>query len=650
MADDKFGRQGLSRDAEAARVLNYTKPVPGGTIDWGTPTITTIQPDDAANAGSSTNPARSDHKHAIVAASAGTIQPDDSAAEGSATSFARSDHRHANVTAAPGANSVNLSASAEGSATSFARSDHTHQLDQGIAPTWTNDHIFQAGLTTRHIMPQATDTYDLGSSTKLWRKGWLSEMDAILFAQNTITLLGGWFLISKGEGALPFDVVAADTVINFGAGASIAQNDFVLFRAAGKVEYMQIGTNYSGNSWNVTRNLDGSGANDWAGGSPYVNLGYNGTGRIELNAYDTPRIQILSQGATYNAQTEVIRLGDLNGNWGYSVATYGIALGEYAASKANMTWDATNGLRLRTYTDTVIQLDNAGNADITGKLRMPGTSSAIAIGSTPPTAANAGTGVWIDRTGLYGILSNTYQVKIDATTGKLVAGSGYVSIAADGISLSGASRASVTDVQWTGAGNDYVVKMFGRRNGNTDVEYGSFSVQCIGDAQSFTGTDSLWLYMQGGNATNDPKLTLYSHGVERLSITPLAAIFAVDVYSVAWTDYSASSTITGWSSFTTKKIMYKKVGRRVDVFFSIRGTSDSTAVSFTLPYAMNNDGMTLIGPIYCVDNNAQQSAPGTFSLGAGGSTVSCYKTWTVSGNWTNTSTKEVVGSFSYETS
>lgn len=85
-------------------------------LDWGAPTIGTIEPDDSANAGASTNPARSDHQHAIVCA-------------------------------APGANSVSLAASAEGSATSFARSDHTHNLDESITPTWAGAHAFNAGLS-----------------------------------------------------------------------------------------------------------------------------------------------------------------------------------------------------------------------------------------------------------------------------------------------------------------------------------------------------------------------------------------------------------------------------------------------------------------------------------------------------------------------
>jgi hypothetical protein len=90
-------------------------------------TPTTIQPDDAAAAGSSTTAAAADHKHAIVAATAGAIQPDDAAAEGSATSFARSDHKHSIVADVAGAIQPD-DAAAEGSATSFARSDHKHSI------------------------------------------------------------------------------------------------------------------------------------------------------------------------------------------------------------------------------------------------------------------------------------------------------------------------------------------------------------------------------------------------------------------------------------------------------------------------------------------------------------------------------------------
>jgi hypothetical protein len=288
-------------------------------------------------------------------------------------------------------------------------------------------------LKTGHHYPMATDTYDLGSSSLLWRKIYASEFDTVLFAANTVTLLGGWLIVGKDEGVLPAAVAAADTKINF--GKAVALNSFVVFRGLGQVEYMKVLTLSSGTTYDVTRNLDGSGANDWPAGAPFWVIGVNGDGWIEANAYDTPRINIWTQGATYNAKTELMRLGDLNGNWGYSTATYGAAFGEYATGKGSMTWDPTNGLRLLSGATTVIQLDQAGNADILGKLRLPGTGSALAIGATPPTAANAGTGLWLDRTGFYSLASNVYQVKIDAADGKLYAGAGVVILDVDGATI-----------------------------------------------------------------------------------------------------------------------------------------------------------------------------------------------------------------------
>ncbi len=320
-------------------------------------------------------------------------------------------------------------------------------VDPAFNFNWTGTHTFNNDVTlkgqtsARHILPELTDSYDLGSSTLLWRKGWLSELDTVVFAQNTVTLLGGWLLISKDEGTIDADVGPADTQINFGKTMTVG--DFVLFRAAGKVEYMQVGSLVSGTTYNVNRNLDGSGADAWPAGTPYAVLGQAGAGRIELNAYDTPRLQMMRQGATYNAQTELIRMGDLNGNWGYASEKWGLAIGEYASGKPNITVDQDGVLRFRLHTTEVMRFEG-GNADLTGKLRMPGTSSAIAIGSTPPTASNAGTGIWIDRTGLYSLLSGTYQVKIDATDGKLYAGNGEIIIDNTGILIKGDSVGQTT--------------------------------------------------------------------------------------------------------------------------------------------------------------------------------------------------------------
>jgi hypothetical protein len=534
---------------------------------------TTIQPDDTPIAGSSIYPAHTDHRHAIATDAAGNIQAGDTAAEGVSTSFARADHRHGVATAAPLANSVNLGNSYEGFATTLARSDHTHQLDQAITPVWTGSHTFQGLTTTRHIVPELTDTYDLGTSLKLWRKGWLSELDTILFAKNTITLLGGWFMVSKGEGSLPADVPAqaANTTIDLGPGAdAFAVNDFILFRGSLAMEYMQLVSYVGGTTWVCARDLDGSGPNAWVAGSVYVNLGYNGTGRIELNAYDTPRISLVTQGATYNAQGEAIRIGDLNANWGYVSQVYGIAVGSYSNGIANFTWDNTNGIRIRSYQTVIAQWANNGtitlgstatgqpntvlssasislrsgtteriklNADTSGFIGShitwdtngnvsisganltitngaftlktaasgarfeltsagiaaynssgvqrakigndgsgwfgasgafswdtagnivaasgtiggwtisstkisstgvditSGASAHIAFGTTPPSSPSSGTGIYIDKTGFYGLASNTPQIRISSTDGRLYAGADKVLLDASGLSL-----------------------------------------------------------------------------------------------------------------------------------------------------------------------------------------------------------------------
>lgn len=270
-------------------------------------------------------------------------------------------------------------------------------VDTGATFGWTGAHTFSGSFTlqvnaiVRSLIPELTDTYDLGSTTKWWNKGYISELDAVVFAEQTAQLLGGYLIIPKDAGTLPADVASGATTINFGKAMTVGH--FVVFRSVGQVEYIQVGSLVSGTTYNVTRSLDPSGANDWPAGSPFCVLGTSGDGRIELNAYDTPRIQLLRQGATYNAQTELIRLGDLNGNWGYSGETYGLAIGEYGSNLPNITIDSTNGLRIRNHSTTIISLDTSGNASIIGTLDVDGTLTAGPYAKIDPNGFTIDTNV-----------------------------------------------------------------------------------------------------------------------------------------------------------------------------------------------------------------------------------------------------------------
>lgn len=80
----------------------------------------------------------------------------------------------------------------------------------------------------------------------------------------------------------------------------------------------------------------------------------------------------------------------------------------------------------------------------------------------------------------------------------------------------------------------------------------------------------------------------------------------------AWIDYSNTSTIVGWSSFTFKRVWYMIQGDTVFFQATLNGPSNSSAISFTLPFALvsgavapifyawgQNNGVVLLNPSIC---------------------------------------------------
>jgi hypothetical protein len=355
------------------------------------------------------------------------------------------------------------------------------EVDQAYGFTWTSEHTFQADIqldadldfigsqsitasgnltlaptgnvvASTHIIPSATDTYDLGSATHLWRKGWLSELDAIWFAQNSVQVTGGWWMVPHGSGTLAEGVSDSTTLIDFGSALSVG--DFILLRGNGNVEYMEVMSDFFyPPRYAVTRDLDGSGANEWPQGHVWVNLGQSGDGRIEFDAQTQgPRIMVITQGATYNAQTSIAVLGDLNG-WGpYSSTTYGFAFGDYSGGDY-ISWDPTNGV--------TIAADGSGITNIDGGNIQTGTVTATQISVSQLSAISADmgtltageiqmyTGTWdsdangfrLNSTEIAGQNDGDDQVYILASDGKLYAGGGYVWLDANGVNLTATSGA-----------------------------------------------------------------------------------------------------------------------------------------------------------------------------------------------------------------
>jgi nitrogen fixation protein len=116
----------------------------------------------------------------------------------------------------------------------------------------------------------------------------------------------------------------------------------------------------------------------------------------------------------------------------------------------------------------------------------------------------------------------------------------------------------------------------------------------------------------------------------------------------AWVDYSATSTITGWSSFVNKVLRYKVVGKQVFVSYLISGTSNSTSTSFTLPFtsvsAQYNEA-----PNRSFNNGVAYHG---FGIIAASSATMSFSYWTTAtantSTWTASGTKWISGQIFYE--
>lgn len=352
------------------------------------------------------------------------------------------------------------------------------RIDAGQTFTGTNNF--------GHVLPSITDTFDMGSSVKLWRKGWISELDTILFSQQTQTLIGGWLVLTKNEGTIPVgqDVGIADATIDFGQAMTV--NDFVVFRSSLQVEYVQVSSLSSGTRYNVTRNLDGSGANAWPAGSVYRVDGNIGNGRIELNANATPRISLIKQGATYNAQTEIVRIGDLNG-WStdYSVETYGVVFG--VSSGTWLKIDSTNGVRIGFSTTTLTQIDGSGNASFTGAITASsGAIGGFTIEATRLTGINSITGITQRLNSQSANIQwlNTSPSESIGTLGMTNAG-GLTSISLDA-NLPTSNNAGQVISRLTALNNDATAGV-------------SFTLESFGSANAKAGTSEAYLAVGSGS-------------------------------------------------------------------------------------------------------------------------------------------------------
>jgi hypothetical protein len=120
-----------------------------------------------------------------------------------------------------------------------------------------------------------------------------------------------------------------------------------------------------------------------------------------------------------------------------------------------------------------------------------------------------------------------------------------------------------------------------------------------------------------------------------------------DIYTVPLTDYSSSSVLTGFSSIITKQIHYTKVGKHVDVYWYITGTSNAQDFYFTVPYAAANISPNSFTALCrAVNNGADASAVTAVMVG---SAVVIYSDIVANSGFVSSGTKQSGGHITYQT-
>lgn len=190
-----------------------------------------------------------------------------------------------------------------------------------------------------HFIPNMPDVYDLGEKLLPWRSLHVSEIRSTIFHRYEQFLISGIYSVVHGSGKFSSDVTAIATQIDF--GQTMTALDIVVIRTdnngSPQVEYMEIGSQVSGTIYNVTRNLDGSGANAWPIGTVYMIQGTTGDGWIDFDAVDSPRMSLIKKtGPLWNDYAEMIRIGDLDGGWGINESVWGAAFGQYTDGQPHL--------------------------------------------------------------------------------------------------------------------------------------------------------------------------------------------------------------------------------------------------------------------------------------------------------------------------
>jgi hypothetical protein len=246
---------------------------------------------------------------------------------------------------------------------------------------------------TVNVLPNTGYTTNIGALTNKYLALYAGELWVeTLVAQNTIATIGGRVLVAPTN-LLTADLASGATTGQFKYN-NLANGDFIYFEANGNVEFIKVTSSASGSAgaytYTLSRNQDGSGANNWSSGDACIDTGSasNTGGYIDLysvagvlsGTHGPTIVGNVRTGTTWNNIANRWAIGNLDGIYSYSGTTWGAAFGD--PSGAWIKIDTTNGVRLGYNTTTKVQIDTSGNASLaSGTVTIDTTGLHVTVGS-----------------------------------------------------------------------------------------------------------------------------------------------------------------------------------------------------------------------------------------------------------------------------
>lgn len=244
-------------------------------------------------------------------------------------------------------------------------------------------------MDATRLNPAGSIAKDLGDYNRKWRTLFAAELYVeTLVAQDVMSTIGGRVLVT------PTTTLIAN-LTNVATTIDVKHNGFTngtyIYMASApsgiaQIEAMKITSSATvipgGYRYSVTRNLDGTGANNWVSGDAVAGQGASvGQGYIDLTATNTvhnhlgPTITVYVRTATtaWNSLTPAVTMGNLRSFVDYSTDTTGFAHGNDliltpSTGFKGVTSDNTNGVRLfsvdfKSYNGTTntVQISPTGN-------------------------------------------------------------------------------------------------------------------------------------------------------------------------------------------------------------------------------------------------------------------------------------------------